>query len=201
MDNPYWKTEGQTHNIDTDSIRRICFELGTIIEASNSLASDLAYTEPENGIWPASSPLFTLHREMAEKEVLKFLLQLSLMVRTYDDIMKDSNDADAYAVHAKNTDGDNSLGAVEGGELLVLREACNKVIHATKIRASYEKIERWVPEGTVAPTEEAEDVWFLDGEMELEGSHKGRPWEATLSVKDFVDTILERVNFKPAAKK
>jgi hypothetical protein len=49
MDKPYWTTEGQTHRIDTDSIRRACFELVNIFEASVSLARSFEAQEPRPG--------------------------------------------------------------------------------------------------------------------------------------------------------
>lgn len=197
MDNPYWKTEGQTHEIDIESIRGLCFELCSVIEASHSLGASLAAEEPEDRTWPTATPMFLLHREMAEKQTLKLLLQIALMVRTFDDIMKDSDDAEAYSAHVKKTDGDDSLGWLEGEEKFGLREACNKVIHATEIRPLYDRAERSLAIGEPEPTEEAEDIWYLTGEVELKGSFKGKAWEATLYAQDFLETILERVHFEP----
>jgi hypothetical protein len=197
MDNPYWQTEGRTHQIDVESIRRLCFEIVSIMEASSTLAHNFEAreAEEERSLDLGHHPLLALHLELAEKEVSRLLLQLCLMVRTYDDIMTVSDAADAYAAHAKETDGIDYIGALSGNGKFDLREACNKVIHAQEIRALYERVDRTIVEGDDPPEQ---DVWYLTGEIELKGTHRGKTWEATLYAQDFIETVLERIAFKSA---
>jgi len=115
------------------------------------------------------------------------------MIRTYDDIMAASDAAEAYATHAKETDVSDYIGTLSEDGKFDLREACNKVIHAQEIRPLYERVDRTVLEGKDAPDQ---DVWYLTGEIELKGKHRGKAWEAVLYIQDFIETVLERVSFK-----
>src|SRR5689334_11795644 len=116
MDNPYWQTEGRTHQIDVGSLKRVCFEIASIITASNTLAHEFeaAEAEQEKNLSLNDFPLLGLHLELAESEVSQHLLQLCLMVRTYDDIMTASDSDGTYAAHVIKTDGVDYLGAFEG---------------------------------------------------------------------------------------
>jgi hypothetical protein len=198
MDNPYWTTEGQTHRIDTDSIRRACFELVNIFEASVSLARSFEAQEAEAGrnLSLADYPLYSLHLELAEAQVSPLLLQLCLMVRTYDDIMSASKHADAYLAHVKKTDEDGYVGTLSGSEEFTLREACNKVIHAVEIRPVYDEVDREAPEPE-AKNPPDQDVWYLTGEIEIKGTQGKTAWEATFCTQDFVESVLARIAFKP----
>jgi hypothetical protein len=200
MDNPYWRTEGQSHRIETESIKRLSFELINVFEASVSLARSFEAEEAEAGhtLLLANYPLLALHFELAQAQVSPLLLQLCLMVRTYDDIMSASNAADAYLAHAKKTDDANHIGTLSGSATFSLREACNKVIHAVEIRAVYERVDRTVAEPN-AENPPDQDVWHLTGEIELKGTQRKTAWEATLHTQDFVESVLERIAFKPPA--
>jgi hypothetical protein len=197
MDNPYWKTSGRTHHLDIESIRRLCFEIISLIEASAPLAQNFeaAELDAERSLDLADYPLLALHLEIAEREVSQLLLQLCLMVRTYDDILVASDAAEAYAAHAKKTDGTNYIGTLSGYGKFDLREACNKVIHTQEIRALYERIGRAYAEPKRKGVLE-QDVWYLTGEIELKGTQRGKTWDATLHTQDFIETVLERIAFK-----
>jgi hypothetical protein len=200
LDNPYWSTKGKTHNIDLGTIRRMCFELTNLLSAGQALAEEFEAREVEEArrLDLSSAPLLALHMQLAENQACDLLLQMALMVRTYDDIMKASDAADAYKAHADQTSGDDYLGSLSIGELN-LRQACNKIIHAVEIRALYEKIDR-----QVARDEDGKDldqaVWYLTGEVELSGKEYGKPWEAVLHAQPFIETVPERIAFGyPAA--
>jgi hypothetical protein len=186
-DNPYWHSEGQPHHADLDAIRRICFELSSVFAASHSLAGDLEFLEDDEF---ENATLLELHHALSERYVLERLLQLCMLLRTYDDIMSTSAHADRYAEHVKKTAGDD-VGYLDTGEIS-LRGACNKVIHAREIRAVYDKVER---EREKDGETETKTVWYLDGDIELTGTLKGQPWEATLYVRPFLETALERIAF------
>jgi hypothetical protein len=96
-----------------------------------------------------------LHHEVAEPLALQRLLQLCMLVRTYDDVMSQSKHSDSYAKHATATSGEDDIGNLDGGTLS-LREACNKVIHAREIRPIYDDVIRGV-EGQ----EEPQKLWHL----------------------------------------
>ena len=163
MENPYWYTKGKTHSIDLGTIKRMCFELTNIFSAGRALAEEFDLREAEEGkrFDLSHAPLLALHMELAEDQACSLLLQIALLLRTYDDIMKNSDTSEAYLAHAVRTSGKDYVGSLSTGEL-TLRQACNKIIHATEIRAVYEKIDR-----TVALDEQGQEldqeVWYLTG--------------------------------------
>jgi hypothetical protein len=191
LDNPYWFTQGRTHNIDLGTIKRMCFELLNIVCAGRVLTESFKELEKELEAEaageerkpdPIDMRLHALHVELAEDQISDLLLQISLLVRTYDDILKNSDSSEAYAKHIAKTRGDNYVGTLSGGELN-LREACNKIIHATEIRSLYDRIED-------------DKIWFVSGEVELSGRFQnGRPWQAVIYIEPFVEIVLDRIEF------
>jgi hypothetical protein len=197
MENPYWKTNGRTHQIDVQSMRRLGFEIVNIIEASATLAQSFEAEELEakRSLDLADYPLLALHLELAEGQLSQLLLQLCLMVRTHDDVMAASTAAETHLAQAKKTDGSNYIGSIAGDGKFDLREACNKVIHAAEIRAVYERIDRAPAEPNGADKLD-QDVWYLTSEVELKGTQHGKAWQATLHTQDFIETVLERIAFR-----
>src|SRR5262249_28769935 len=158
-DNPYWHSEGQPHYVDLDMVRRLSFEIFNLFTANEALVREFEATgdEDENELHdPAESSLLQLHHEFVEQLIMEKLLQLCMLVRTYDDIMSQSQHADRYAAHANQTSGEDEIGTLNDGKL-PLREACNKVIHAREIRPVYDYV-TWEPKGEPAA---AKRVWHL----------------------------------------
>ena len=136
-----------------------------------------------------NSSNFKLHHDLAELRLSQLLLQLAVFVRTFDDMFRESEHADAYAKHANNTSGSNFIGTLNGADDLQLREACNKIIHASDFRPVYDF--------TVRETEYGKDeqAWHLTGEIELSGTLGNKQWEAVLYVENFLETVLDRITF------
>jgi hypothetical protein len=189
MNNPYWQTAGQKHHIDLSQVERLCFELVNIIGGSLALAEEMAAVDAEatkeGEPLPEIPRLWRVQTDLAEKTISGLLLQIGLMVRTYDDIMRESPDRDAYLKHSVATDGENIIGELDGGPL-GLREACNKIVHAVTIRPLYEDVDA---------ADAADRYWHLTGEVELAGRHRNADWSATLFMQDFVEIILDRIAF------
>ena len=137
------------------------------------------------------SSLFRLHHDLAEPRLSQLLLQIAVFVRTYDDVMRDLGD-DTYVAHAAATEGVDFIGSLDGAEL-PLREACNKIIHAADFRPVYDHSDRLVADN------EYRRVWYMTGEIELEGQRGKQTWEALLHVDAFLETVLDRIAFEPAA--
>ncbi|MPR06190.1 hypothetical protein [Microvirga tunisiensis] len=199
MDNPYWFTKGKTHNIDLSTVRRMCFELTNIFSAGRELAEGFDAMEAEEGkrFDLSQAPLLALHMELAEDQACNLLLQMVLLVRTYDDVMKNSGSSKAYVAHATQTSGKGYIGGYsqDGQDFdLNLRQACNKIIHALEIRAVYERIDR-----TVALDEHGQEldqeVWYLTGEIEMVGTDQGKPWEAVVHAPALLEIVLDRIAF------
>ena len=58
-------------------------------------------------------PLIELHQEMAFKKTSELLLQLALLVRTYDDQMESSEDLERYIKFVKANDSGEYIGILE----------------------------------------------------------------------------------------
>lgn len=195
MDNPYWSSYGQVHHIDLDSIRLLCFELSNIFYASKTISNNLAASEQleENKVKLEEFPLAKLHYEYSFKKSSELLLQLALLVRTYDDQMKDSEFKDKYIAYVRNNDCGNYIGTLSGKNQFYVRHACNKIIHAYQIRPLYEKSDVGIYQ--VNDQEFGDNIWYLTGEVELSGIERQEEWEAVLYLTHFLETILELIEF------
>ncbi len=192
MENPYHIADVKPHYLDRGAARIIVFDIFNIIAASQSLASQFESAEPGEDILSLST--FRLHHEIAERRLSQLLLQLAVFVRTFDDILSTGENADSYAKHAERTQGENLIGAMEGADDFGLRDACNKIIHATDFRPVYDRVERGELDDS------PESAWHLTGEIELTGSLGKRSWSATLWTQDFLEVVLDRLAFDPPAQ-
>lgn len=190
MDNPYWLSEGQRHHVNLEAIRLLCFELLCISEASQPLVKSMEDIELEEGhqISEADLSLLRLHQRYAFNQLSKALLQLALMVRTYDDQMRDSEICAEYLKHLDSID-QGHVGILDGDGSLPLRVACNKVIHAIEVRPLFERLDRQINDQGLD-----QDLWYLTGEIELVGRQQGNPWRATLHLHQFLDLILDSIS-------
>jgi hypothetical protein len=188
MENPYWKAETKRHYLDREAARIKCFDVLNIMLASASLGDRHEMMEPEEDIEP--SAMFRLHHRLAEQRLSQLLLEIAVFVRTFDDLMS-SVAPEAYKNFSVKTDGANFIGVLDGNGNLKLREACNKIIHATDFRPVYERVDRELADGTI------QHVWHLDGQIEIEGTLGGKHWEAVLYVENFLEIVLNRLEFEP----
>lgn len=192
MESPYWQTAGQGHHVDLGTLKLICFDLLNLIEASRAVVENFDAMEAEEGrrLDTRTQPLIALHVELSDVQVRKHLLQLALLTRTYDDLMRDSELSGAYRQHVLKYDGGDALGWISDGHFGV-RQACNKIIHAREIRPTYDRLDRTVIEGF----EDEETLIFLTGEVELNGRHNATNWEGAIYIQPFIETVLERISF------
>lgn len=192
VESPYWQTAGQGHHVDLATLKLICFDLLNLVEASRAVVEHFDAVEAEEGrrLDTRTQPLIALHVELSDIQVRKHLLQLALLTRTYDDLMRDSDRSDEYRAHALKHDGGDTMGWVSDGRF-GLRQACNKVIHAIEIRPTYDRLDRTVIDGA----DDEETLIFLTGEVELNGRHNGAAWEGAVYIQPFIETVLERISF------
>jgi len=191
MQNPYHRAEARPHFLDRAVARTMCFDIFNIFAASYQLGGEFELADPEEGDARSSSK-FRLHHELAEPRLSQLLLQLAVFVRTFDDVFSTGNWAESYAAHAAAAQGENFIGVLSGADL-GLREACNKIIHASDFRPVYDRAEREERPGDM------QQAWFLTGEIELSGTLNGRVWEATLYTQNFLEIVLDRISFDPEA--
>ena len=197
MDNPYWHTDGQRHHINTETIEILCFELLNIFEASCPIAEKFEEQESELGEEQTieNYPLLQLHQKYAFIQISKLLLQIALVLRTFDDQMKDSDNQKVYKEYIEKIDDGKYVGMIEGQDMFNYREACNKIIHASEIRPLYERVDRKIA-GESENLFLNQDVWYLTGEIELSGKHGDNKWNANIHVQEFIETILDLIRFK-----
>jgi len=195
MDNPYWESHGQEHYVNIHTIKSLCFELTNIFEASMALSEEMTASEYADAK-PAkieNFPLVELHQELAFKKASELLLQLALLVRTYDDQMKSSDDSEKYLEFSKVNDSGDYIGILQGADKFYLREACNKIIHAQEVRPIYERATQYVIESDNENL--GQDVWYMTGEIELSGKFRGKKWEAVLHLQPYLETVLGLIKY------
>ena len=141
-------------------------------------------------------PLADLHFKYAFKKSSELLLEVALLVRAFDDQMKDSSLKDEYISFTRKNDCGEYIGNLLGREKFYLRQACNKVIHASEVRPLYEKSDV----GFVQPddAELGDNMWYLTGEIELSGKERDKKWDAVLYITNFLETVLGLISFKPS---
>ncbi len=195
MDNPYWESDGQTHHLNLDSIKNLCFDLLNIFEASKPIAEELSASEALNEahINLSDFPLAILHRELAFKKSSELLLQLALMIRTYDDQMRGCDQAKEYAAFKENNDSGDYIGTLEGKDSFRIREACNKIIHAQEVRPIYDRTDINVFDSENGGM--SQDIWYLTGEIELSGKFGDKNWDAVVYLQPFLETCLSIIEF------
>src|SRR5687767_14843110 len=104
MENPYWHDEFKPHLVDRDEIRRLCFEIDSIVTASTTRQGSGIVSDDEDAKDArANTRLDDLFYCLAESELSKRLLSLALLVRTFDDTMKTADDP-AYENHRARID-------------------------------------------------------------------------------------------------
>ena len=191
MDNPYWTSEGQRHHISLEAMRLLCFELLCIFEASRPLVASIEEQEleEERRVDESELSLRRLYQSHAFTQSSKALLQVALMVRAYDDQMKESDRCEEYKQHLASIDDGNCVGVLDGKDSFSLREACNKIIHAHEVRPLYERIDR-----EVNNQELDQDLWYRTGEVQLKGKQHENSWCAVLYIQPFLELVLDSIS-------
>ena len=197
MDNPYWYSDGQKHHINIETIEVLCFELLNIFEASRPIADNfkLQEVELEEEQTFENFPLIQLHQKHTLIQTSKILLQIALMVRTFDDQFKDFENGEAYKNYVEEIDDGHYVGVMTGHDTFNYREACNKIIHAAEVRPLYERIDR---ESAAESGDKNldQDIWYLTGEIDFCGKFHGNDWNATIHIQEFIEVILSVIRFR-----
>jgi hypothetical protein len=191
----YWADVGAGHHIDLHRIRSYCFRLLCMVEASQGILHNIDAIAAERkdegeGLAEGDLLLVNLHDEMIVEESSKALLQLAIMLRVYDDQMKGGEHSAGYLAHlAKDgNDGDGSIGSTDDQKRFNYRDACNKIIHASKLTFIRERFERQFDD-------EDFDFESLTGELEIMGTNGQTKWNAVLWIQPFVETVIGILSF------
>lgn len=122
--------------------------------------AELATLPPGEGF----DPVYKI-QEVEEDEITRLLLTLAIHGRVIDDREGKFSDGDDFACGLLQPDLDK-----DDRKALGIREACNKIIHATKIRFDLE---------------EHREQTFLNPSIYLYGSSRAKQWRAELEVVSF----------------
>ncbi len=189
MQNPYWHDKFKPHLVDRDEIHQLCFELFSIIRASSTQqGAGIEYVDPDEA--PDFTSLDQLFFRMAEAQLSKRLLSLALLVRTFDDTMRGTDDPTPYETHRVRIDREQGpFGHVfEGNPHITetIRECSNKIIHAEDVRPVYDSDDdRKDPKAT----------WGMTGVIELEGMQGAKKWAIDIYLPDYLEGLLELIRF------
>jgi hypothetical protein len=190
-----------TYSIDSMSLRLKCYRLLCLFRANKEIAR-LANPEAPNDL---SS---RLEAQFFPWEMTHLLLELAIGLRVLDDQMRQlPDDSDTRQAYSSNS---NRINHKYDGMILLfdkatLRDACNKIIHATVVQphsiqgSSEHQIDgqnamAWADEMAdvrVEQSAEPEPVnWhYLSGYVRLGGEHNGKQWWKLLDVPLFVEVV------------
>lgn len=189
MENPYWHAEFKPHLVNREEIRQLCFEIYAIVSSSMSFqGTGIENTEEEST--PEFLNIEKLFFNRAEPELAKRLLRLALLVRTFDDAMERSAQADNYRQHFDNVKKSNpNFGATfEGPDTTTesLRECSNKIIHAEDLRPTYE---------TEDDSRDPNAKWGMTGDIEIKGTRGKNNWAISITLSLYLEGILDLIAF------
>lgn len=169
---PEWLRPG--HIFDPAAVRLDLWTLLMLFLGDREFA---ILTEPE--LDSNHHPLLSLHGEFADYEVTRILLSSAIALRVADD-------RDAGALNAARACGELQGNSQEAAHApLTLREACNKIIHASRINFDVERLDG----GDLARV--AGFATYLRPTLYLYGDHRGVEWRASLNVIEFVRSAAE----------
>lgn len=161
----------QGHVFDTTPQRRDLWLLLLIFLADRPLA-DL--TEAEFYADGYEQHLLGLNSEFAEDEITRILLSSAIALRVIDD--RDGGFLDKLDACGQLQPDSSSPEA----EPLSMREACNKIVHATKVNYDVERLDGGpIEEFGISPP-------YLRPTVYLYGSHRKATWRCALDVIQFV---------------
>ena len=145
------------HNLSLKQIRLDIYRLLCYFEASKSIAEQASKNNELNSKGLAS--------EFMEDEISRILLECAIILR----IMDDESEAD---IDEKDSFYCGELLSNNKVKNLSLREACNKIIHGTKINYDIEKINKYE---------------YLVPKVYIYGYRGQEEWKATIDIRKFVD--------------
>lgn len=157
------------HNLNIDGITESMFILQSLVHGSRS------FCEKHQIIWCEESDRdydWDYYFAWLKSSLCEHLIKSSITMRMLQDILKDYNqeDLDMNSEQSGATNG-LVLGVVHEGKFdLTLREAFNKVIHATDTRLDWKE-------------EESFDWW--SGRLWLYGKQRRTEWKLELDVEAF----------------
>jgi hypothetical protein len=161
------------HSLNTDKVHQSIFILKNLCLASHSFCKKYEISENSE-----NEKEFTWDYYYGWLRVLvsENLLECAVKVRVLQDVVQEEE------VSLQELDKEARIGLDLGSlygdsNLLTVREACNKVIHATEVSLD------WIPVDDKSEVDEAPHFW--SGVVKLRGKKGKLSWELALNVENF----------------
>ena len=162
----------QGHLFDPAFVRRELWQLLLIFLADKPLLA-LSMAEPADG-----HTLDGLHNEFCEDEITRILMNSAISLRILDD-------RDGGVLQRAAACGELHINGQS--EPLSFREACNKIVHATRVNFDIERLDG---EPLADPVGEPT---FLNPKIYLYGARNGTEWKAVLNIASYVHGAIQVV--------
>ena len=185
--NPYWDEHLKPHPVSTSDIKELILDAMLIVMSSSGAAYFFDGVEEDDD--DANVPkLLILYQSRAERKLSNTLLQLAILVRTLEDQINNSENAEKLRAHLSAVNEDlgpfgNSYGENEIN--LHFRECANKIIHAEDFRPVYDN----------DSGDRHDGGFFMTSELELEGRLGKKEWQVSINLIDFFEAALDFVEF------
>jgi hypothetical protein len=149
------------HSINIDDIKQSVFILQNFCFASHAFCKKYEISE-----YSEAEEEFTwdYYYGWLRALVSEHLLQCAIKIRVLQDVVRENDEEEEFKELEKQSQGDLVLGSLDGdNNLLTLREACNKIIHAVEVSLD------WTPIGCEKDMPEDEAPQFWSGIVKLRG--------------------------------
>lgn len=187
--------------LDRESIKLDAYRLLCLFYANKEISRR---TDPA-GKWPDGSA--HLERQYLGREVTRLLLTIAIALRTLDDQMNGLDREDPGGVRYRTMrEVVNRTRRVAVPDELSLRQACNKIIHASSVAAVTKSgteehafdaitqgswLDNYDPDDPTSKQPGALAWTHLSEHVALSGEHRGKEWAYRLDVPVFVAAIYE----------
>lgn len=187
-----------TYTLDTETLKLDAYRLLCLFYANKEISR---LCDPDGD----SSAPSSLERHFFSREMTKLLLGIAIGIRVLDDQMQslgpDNPERQKYLERKDKVDRNHACMMFDA---MSLREACNKIIHATVVEphsnegSSFHQIDEhnWLgwsqahDEGEDAGPEPEPIKWHhLSGHIRLGGQYQKKQWWHLLDVPEFVDAV------------
>lgn len=160
----------QGHLFDPDVVRRELWHLLLIFLADKPL---VVLSEEGDR---AGRTLIGLHSEFSEYEITRILMNSAITLRILDD-------RDGGVLQHVEPCGE--LQSRDLVEALTFREACNKIVHATRVNFDIERLDgKPLGQPSTEPT-------FMNPKIYLYGMRQGAEWRAVLDIIAYVHGAIQ----------
>jgi hypothetical protein len=165
------------HSINADEINQSIFVLQNFCFASHAFCKKYEiseYSEVEKEF------TWDYYYGWLRALVSEHLLQCAIKIRVLQDVVRENDEEVNLAELEAQARGNLVLGSLHGDKnILTVREACNKIIHAVEVSLE------WKPIDHEKDIHEDEATHFWSGIVKLRGKKGNSNWELSLDVEEF----------------